>query len=90
MNAAGDGTRPLDPHMIKDLIPSHIASRVELLRWEQDNCNEALAWAEKRRPDNLLTEAFLRQFHRRMFCHTWRWAGKYRRTDPSGIVCSTS
>ena len=81
MNAAENEASPLDPGIVKDLIPSHIATRAELSRWEQDNVNEALAWAERCKPGSLMSEPFLRQFHRRMFCHTWRWAGKFRKVD---------
>jgi Fic-DOC domain mobile mystery protein B len=82
MNAkANEGAAPLDGNQIKDLIPSHITSQAELAQWEQDNINEALAWTEKRRPRDILSEDVMRQLHRKMFCHTWRWAGKLRRTE---------
>jgi Fic-DOC domain mobile mystery protein B len=32
------------------------------------------------RPD-LLTDAFARELHRRMFNQVWRWAGRYRTTE---------
>jgi Fic-DOC domain mobile mystery protein B len=76
-----NGAKPLESRIIKDLIPSHISSQAELDRWEQDNISEALAWIEKRPPKKILSESFLRQFHKKMFCHTWRWAGKIRQTD---------
>ena len=72
---------PLDADTIKHLIPSHISSRAELERWEQDNINEALAWIDKRVPKNILTEQFMKQLHKKMFCHVWRWAGKMRQKD---------
>jgi Fic-DOC domain mobile mystery protein B len=77
---AKDAT-PLDPHEINGLIPSHITHRAELDRWEQDNINEALAWIEKRRPKDILNEQFMKQLHKKMFCHVWRWAGKFRQTE---------
>ena len=80
-NGTTNEAKPLNPSILKDLIPSHIASQAELDRWEQDNINDALAWIEKRTPKNILSEAFLRQFHMKMFCHTWRWAGKLRQTE---------
>ena len=29
----------------------------------------------------LLTDAFARELHKRMFNQTWRWAGRYRKTE---------
>ena len=80
-SVTNEGDAPLDIDQIRDLIPSHITSQVELARWEQDNISEALAWTEKRRPRDILSQDVMRQLHRKMFCHTWRWAGKIRRTE---------
>ena len=30
---------------------------------------------------DLLTDAFARELHKRMFNQTWRWAGRYRKTE---------
>jgi len=66
-----------------DLIPS-ITTRAELNRVERTNINSARIWAMRprslRRPD-LLTDAFGRELHRRMFNEVWRWAGRYRKTE---------
>jgi Fic-DOC domain mobile mystery protein B len=75
------GATPLDRNEMAGLIPSHMTTRKELDRWEQDNINEALAWVDKRRPKDILNESFMRELHRRMFCHVWRWAGKLRQTE---------
>ncbi len=72
---------PLPPHLVKDLIPSHITNRADLDQWEQDNIQEALVWVEKHRRKDILHELFMRQLHKQMFCHVWRWAGKMRQTD---------
>ena len=72
---------PLDPNEIEGLIPTHITTRPELDRWEQDNINEALAWIEGSKPKNLLSEAFIKLLHRKMFCNVWKWAGKFRQTE---------
>ncbi len=76
-----NGATPLDPNEIEGLIPNHITTRSELDRWEQDNINEALAWLERRRPKDILSEQFIRQCHKKMFCHVWRWAGQLRQTE---------
>lgn len=75
------GATPLDPNEIEGLIPSHITTRDELNRWEQDNITEALAWVEKRRPKDILNESFIKQLHKRMFRHVWQWAGKLRQSE---------
>ncbi|HIJ69797.1 MAG TPA: mobile mystery protein B [Planctomycetes bacterium] len=78
-----EGATPLDPNEIEGLIPTHITTRAELDRWEQDNINEALAWIEERKPKNILNESFIKSLHRRMFCNVWKWAGKFRQSDKS-------
>jgi Fic-DOC domain mobile mystery protein B len=81
--AAEDGYTPLSPEEQADLIPN-LATREELNEWERQNILEAYGWAldEKviRRLDPL-TEPYLRDLHRRMFDQTWKWAGRYRKTE---------
>jgi Fic-DOC domain mobile mystery protein B len=76
-----DGATPLDPNEINGLIPSHITNQAELDRCEQDNINEALGWIEKRNHKDILNELFMKQLHRKMFCHVWRWAGAFRQSE---------
>ena len=78
-----EGATPLDPNEVEGLIPTHITTKAELDRWEQDNINEALAWIEKRKPKDILNESFIKSLHRRMFCNVWKWAGKFRQSDKS-------
>ncbi len=80
---------PLAPHLVKDLIPSHITNRADLDQWEQDNINEALAWVEKHRRKDILNELFMRRLHQKMFCNVWRWAGKMRQSEVDLGVPST-
>jgi Fic-DOC domain mobile mystery protein B len=75
-----DGTTPLTPEEKQDLIPAHITYRTELNEAEQENIIRAQEWALARRRD-LLTEAFVKDLHRRMFGDVWRWAGKFRTSD---------
>jgi len=65
----------LDPDEIGGLKLSHITARDELNRWEQDNILEAFNWIEKQKPENLITDKFILELHRRMFCNVWAWAG---------------
>jgi Fic-DOC domain mobile mystery protein B len=71
----------LDPDEIDGLKLSHITTRDELNRWEQDNILEAFNWIEKQKPENLITDKFILELHRRMFCNVWVWAGLYRKTN---------
>jgi Fic-DOC domain mobile mystery protein B len=75
------GATPLDRNEIEGLIPTHITTRSELDRWEQDNINEALAWLDLYNPKDILTEAFMKRLHKRMFGNVWKWAGTFRRSD---------
>ena len=72
---------PLDPNETDGLKLSHITTRQELNRWEQDNILESFSWIERQKPENLLSEEFIRELHGRMFCNVWEWAGSYRQTN---------
>lgn len=73
----------VDPDEAEFLIPAHVRTRAELNEWEQANIAQAVRWLgrRKRSADQLLTVAFLRDVHRRMFSEAWRWAGKFRQSD---------
>jgi len=72
---------PLDRNETEGLLLTHITSRSELDRWEQDNINEALAWLENHPPKNILSEPFMKRLHKKMFGNVWQWAGTFRHTD---------
>lgn len=76
-----EGATPIDPDEGQGLLLTHISTRAELDRWEQDNIVEALAWLDKTRPVDVLNEQFVKELHRRMFCHVWKWAGHFRKSD---------
>jgi Fic-DOC domain mobile mystery protein B len=80
-DAHAPGATPLDPDEASGLIPQHIRTQQELNEWEQDNILNASRWALRARPTDVLTEAFVRDLHRRMFDRTWKWAGDFRRSD---------
>jgi Fic-DOC domain mobile mystery protein B len=75
-----EGATPLDPDEADGLLLSHITTRAELDRWEQENIAEAEAWAFRRNHPDILTDGFARRLHKRMFGNIWRWAGTYRKT----------
>lgn len=76
-----EGTTPIDPDEAEGLLLTHITTRGELDRWEQDNIAEAMLWLEKTKPKNILNEGFVRNLHRRMFGVVWKWAGQFRKSD---------
>jgi len=75
-----EGATPIDANEIEGLLLTHITTRAELDRWEQDNINEALAWVEERKPTDILNESFMKMLHNKMFCNVWKWAGKFRQS----------
>lgn len=74
------GATPLDPDDMDGLEIKHITTRQELDRWEQDNINDALQWLGRRRKADILTEAFVRTLHQKMFGKVWKWAGTFRKS----------
>ncbi len=77
------GNTPLTPEEARDLIPS-LATRAELNALERANIHAARLWAMRPRNlrrDDLLTDHFARELHRKMFSEVWSWAGKYRQTE---------
>jgi Fic-DOC domain mobile mystery protein B len=80
------GQTPIDESERRDLISS-IFSRSELNALERENINAAREWSTsarilKRRA--ILSEAFIRELHQKMFSKVWRWAGTYR-TSPRNL-----
>lgn len=76
-----EGTTPIEPDEAEGLLLTHITTRGELDRWEQDNIVEVLTWLEMTRPTDILNEQFVKDLHRRMFTNVWNWAGHFRRSD---------
>ena len=66
------GQTPLDPDELAQLLPRHITNQGQLNEWEQANIVEALKWLRRGRHPPVLTEAFCRELHRRMFGKTWQ------------------
>lgn len=80
---AEPGQTKLDERDKLDLIPSLI-TRSQLNEHELLNTASARDWAmssKVQKRDDLLTDFFARELHRRMFSSIWKWAGKYRTTE---------
>ncbi len=56
-----EGATPLDPDEARGLLLTHITTRSELDRWEQENIAEAEVWAFRRAPRDILTGDFIKQ-----------------------------
>lgn len=73
-----DGATPLDPDELEGLKFKHITTRGELDALEQANVQQGLLWLGRRRKANVMTDAFLRELHTKLFGDVWTWAGTYR------------
>ncbi|MHC4212957.1 MAG: mobile mystery protein B [Planctomycetota bacterium] len=76
-----EGASPIDTNEIEGLLLTHITTRDELDRWEQENINEALAWLEEHKITDILNESFMKLLHKKMFCNVWKWAGRFRQSE---------
>ena len=78
----GDGNTPLSAEELADLIPS-LATKEELNEWERENILVAREWAIRNRtsPIEMVSDEYIRKLHQKMFDETWKWAGKYRKTE---------
>lgn len=75
------GATPLDPNELDGLIPRHLATQRDLNEWEQNNILAARTWLYTRARQDVLSERFNSDLHRRMFGNTWRWAGQFRQSE---------
>jgi Fic-DOC domain mobile mystery protein B len=78
-----DGQTPLDEEEKEGLLIPTIATRAELDEFEQKNIEEAVQWSIARRlsRQDILTEAFVKLLHKRMYGVVWSWAGEFRKTN---------
>lgn len=78
-----NGQTPIDGDEKAELRIKSISSRGELDEFEQLNIEKAVEWTMKRTLDirNILTEAFIKELHKKMFGDVWVWAGEFRRSN---------
>jgi Fic-DOC domain mobile mystery protein B len=77
---ASPSDAPISPQERARLLPS-LSTRAQLAEIERRHANAARVWAMRDavlRRSGLMTEAFGRELHRRMFGGIWRGAGRYR------------
>jgi Fic-DOC domain mobile mystery protein B len=78
-----DGQTPLDEEERDGLLIPTISTRAELDQFEQQQIEDAVQWTMTRAfsPQAVLTEAFVRSLHKRMFGNIWSWAGEFRKSN---------
>jgi len=76
-----EGATPLEPDETEGLLLTHITTRAELDRWEQDNISQAYLWAERLKKTDFFNEDFICRLHKKMFGNVWKWAGKFRKSN---------
>lgn len=84
------GQTPLDEEEKEGLKIPTISTKGELDEFEQKNIEEAVLWTvgTKIKVDKLLSESFIKSFHKRMYGEVWKWAGKFRQSEKNiGIAC---
>jgi len=78
-----EGATPLDPNEIDSLIPSDVNTQSQLDMAEEQNILIANTWAFSKNHNDILTEAFLKKLHQKMFELVWEWAGQFRKSEKS-------
>ncbi len=76
-----DDATPLAPEERDGLLQTWITYRGELNEAEQSNIAAGAAWTYRQRRRDILTDAFIKQLHAKMFGDVWAWAGDYRRAE---------
>ena len=78
-----EGQTPLDEDEKRDLIPTLI-TREDLDAFEQENILEARKWIMQKSvlaKQDIFTEKFILNLHKRMYGYVWKWAGTYRKSN---------
>lgn len=78
-----DGQTPLDEEEKEGLRIATITTRGELNEFEQQNIERAIKWTmgRKFKPEQILTEDFVKLLHQKMYGEVWAWAGEFRKTN---------
>lgn len=78
-----EGQTPLDENESEGLLLKTITTQGELNEAEQLNIEEAIEWTLRKKfgVNDILSETFCNELHRKMYSEVWRWAGSFRKTD---------
>ena len=74
---------PISEAEKEDILIPTISTSGELDEFEQANIEKAVEWSMKSRfsVNEVLSIAFIKELHKRMFSEVWKWAGSFRRTN---------
>jgi Fic-DOC domain mobile mystery protein B len=77
------GQTELDEEEKEGLLILSITTREELNEFEQQNIEKAIQWTyiRKLKKEQLLTEKFIKELHKKMYGDVWKWAGKFRKSE---------
>jgi Fic-DOC domain mobile mystery protein B len=78
-----DNQTPIDEDEKEGLLITTITTRGELNEFEQLGVEKAIEWTRKRKfgLQQILSEEFVMELHRKMFEDIWKWAGKFRTSN---------
>jgi Fic-DOC domain mobile mystery protein B len=78
-----DGQTPLSEEEQEGLKIPSVTKREELDEFEQLNIEKAIQWTfgKKLTQDQLFSEKFIKELHKRMYGEVWKWAGTYRTSE---------
>lgn len=78
-----DGQTPIDEDEKEGLLIATITTRGELNEFEQLGVEKAMEWSRKRKfgLEQILSEEFVKELHRKMFEDIWKWAGQFRTSN---------
>jgi len=78
-----DGQTPLNEEEQNGLLIPSITTREELDEFEQLNIEKAIQWTfgKKWKAEQLFSEKFVKDLHKRMYGQVWKWAGAFRESE---------
>jgi len=78
-----EGQTPLDDDEKEGLRIPSITTREELDEFEQLNIEKAIQWTfgKKISVEQLFSEKFIKELHKRMYGEVWKWAGTFRTSE---------
>jgi Fic-DOC domain mobile mystery protein B len=77
------GQTPLSEEEMEGLKIPSISTRGELDEFEQLNIEKAIEWTMriKMKPEQLFSEKFILDLHKKMYSDVWKWAGSFRKSE---------
>lgn len=77
------GQTELNEEEKEGLLIQSITTREELNEFEQQNIEKAVQWTyiRKLKKEQLLSEKFIKDLHKKMYGDIWKWAGEFRKSE---------